>query len=166
MATSTGSLIIPSDYAALFTTLETIRAKHAARKEARNTTQLRDTTLGGYRSSVTSGSTATAAQMEKVRNAVNFLGNYAVDLTTTFASNITAPRVGDLIKSTNITTMRTQIDAMNNVCAFCSFNSSFDSSYRASYRASYRSSYNSGFDSGYNSGAFGSFNSSWNGVFC
>lgn len=166
MATGTGNPIVPSDYDDLFTTLETIRASHAARKEASNTAQLKDTTLGGYRSTVSTGDTATTNQMEQVRNAVNFLGNYAVDLTTTFASNITTPRAGDLIKSTHITDMRTQIDAMSRECAFCSFNSSFDSSYRASYRASYRSSYNSGFDSGYNSGAFGSFNSNWSGVFC
>ena len=162
MATTSGNNITAADYNALFTTLESIRAKHAARKEARNTTQLNDRTLGGYKVTKRSGDSARASDVTSVRNALNFLGNYAVDLTTTFASNIRVPNVGDLIKATSISDVNTQITAADRECAFCSFFSSFQSSYRSSYRSSYFSSY----DSGYNSSNFGSFNSSWNGVFC
>ena len=164
MAFSTGSTVAASDYNALFTTLETIRSKHAARAGLTSTqkTKLADTTMGGYKTSVASGTSAQAANVTNVKNALNFLGTYAPNLTTTFASNIALPTAGTLLYATTLSTAETQINTANAQCANCSFNSSYNSGYNSGYN----SSYNSGYCSGYNSSNFGSFNSSWNGVFC
>jgi len=60
MAFSTGSKVAASDYNALFTTLEAIRSKHAARPGLTSTqsTKLKDTTLGNYKTSTSPGASA------------------------------------------------------------------------------------------------------------
>lgn len=75
-----------------------------------------------------------------------------------FASQITIPTAGSLLKVGNVKNIVDRVDA---VCVNCSFNTSFNSGYNSSHNGSFNSSNDSNW-----SPNFGSFNSSWNGVFC
>ena len=152
MALSSGNKVAASDYNELFTTLEAIRKKHAARKGLTSTqqTKLKDTTLGGYKTTLAAGNVADNANVTKVKNAVNFLATFAPDLSS-FKSTVTVPDAGALLKVTELSSLNSTITKQNSACANCSFNSSHDSSHCS-------------FDSSFNS--FGSFNSSWDGTFC
>ena len=160
MAATQGQPVNGSDYNALFTTLEAIRAKHVAQADISNTNKrkLQDTTLGGNVVSVSNGTEVLQSQIQSVFNAMDFLDDYASALSG-FASKITVPKAGDLLKATTITSAQTQLNSANKVCAFCNFDSSFDSSFDSGF-----SSGGGGGDCGFSSN--GSWNSSWSGVVC
>lgn len=143
MAATKGNLVDDADYDALFTTLEKIRAKHVAQPgiTSANKTKLQDTTLGGNVITVNAGTSVLANQMQKIFNAMDFLDDYAANLSG-FAAKIPVPKAGDLLQATTITTAQTQLDNANAVCANCSFSTCFSCSHN------------------------GSWNSSWNGVVC
>lgn len=163
-----------SDYNALFTTLEQIRAKHAARAGLTSTQskKLSDTSLGSNKNSVSTGEYPYPDNVSKVKGAVNFLATFAPNLTN-FTSSVAIPSTGDLLKATELKSLQDTINAQNSQCAFCDFNSSFNSNFNTNFNSSFRSGFNGSFNSGFfsgncffNSGNFASFNSSWNGVFC
>lgn len=165
MAFSQGSTVLASDYNSLFTALERIRREHNTRADVNITSKISG--------SVSAGTKTIPSQITAVKNAVTKLEN-GINNMSGFASQITIPSAGSLLTVGNV---KSVVDRVDNVCVNCSFNNSFNSSFNSGFNSSFNSGFNSGFNSSFNSGFnssndshwspnFGSFNSSWNGVFC
>lgn len=151
------ALITADEFSELFARLEAVRQAQIARGD------IDSSALGSVITSpISSAVPISTTNVSSLKSAANQLTN-GTEISSTFASNIIIPSVGDLIKqSTTITSYSTQITNIENVCANCSFNSSFNSSFDAGFNSSNDSNFNN-FGNFDNDTSFNSSNDfSWN----
>lgn len=108
--------VLASEFTDLFNRLEAVRKKQIARQD------IDDNALGSTISSpVSSGTiTDTPTQPQALKNAITQL-TPGTGISSTFASNITIPAVGDLLLQSHLTNWQTQVAAVEQVPATCSF---------------------------------------------
>ena len=116
MAVSTGSTLLASDMTSLFTRLEAVRKKHASRKD------LVKALPGAISSPVSQGSKVLASNVSSAKTNLTNIEN-SLNNMSGFASQITIPSVGDLVKASTITKVQSVLTSVEAICANNSFNS-------------------------------------------
>jgi hypothetical protein len=114
MALSTGSTVLNSDMAALFTRLEAIRVAHNKRSDMSDITTAISTPTAV-------GKTVKSSDVQSAKNAATTLENGIPNMSG-FASQISVPSVGSLLKASTLTALGTVITGMESVCANNSVN--------------------------------------------
>lgn len=109
MAVSTGSTVLNSDMAALFARLEAIRVAHNKRTDIADITTAISTPTAV-------GKTVKSSDVQAAKNAATTLEN-GISNMSGFASQISVPSVGSLLKASTLTTLGTVITGMESVCA-------------------------------------------------
>ena len=110
MAVSTGSTFLVSDMTALFTRLEAVRQKHAGRSD------LVKALPGTISSPVSQGSIVLASNVSAAKTNLTNIEN-SLNNMSGFASQITIPSVGDLVKASTITKVQDVLTNVESICA-------------------------------------------------
>ena len=110
MAVSTGSTLLASDMTALFTRLEAVRKKHAGRSD------LVKALPGAITSPVSQGSKVLASNVSAAKTNLTNIEN-SLNNMSGFASQITIPSVGDLVKASTITKVQSVLTNVESICA-------------------------------------------------
>ena len=139
MAISTGDSVAASTFNALFTTLNSIRAKQYARNDVTSSNL-----SSAWTGPAVVGANPVPSDIQSFKTKVGYLES-GVSNISGFSSSISIPSVGDLLKASTITTMETVVSGLSSECVDCTFNSSFNASFNSSFNASFNSSFNSSF---------------------
>ena len=157
MAFSKDNKPLADDYKALFTRLEALRKKHAARA---GLTSAQSTALSTTIStSLGSGQPLKPADVTAVKDAVTVVAN-SPDISSTFVSNITIPSVGALLSSDIFSNISADLTTMEGICANCAnFTSSAS---QGNHSSNHSSNFSSNFTSAASKGNFTSSSSQGN----
>lgn len=145
MSVSSSKIVNWSDIQALFTNLNTAKAKFFPSQS---------------NFSPSSGGQDGVVLAKLIQDLNSYIESFSSNSYVGARANISQnpPNANDLISPTLINTFETTIRAINDTCAY---DSSYNSGYRGSYNSSDNGSYNSSYDSGYRSSYDGSYRGSY-----
>lgn len=114
MAITQGNKVEATDFNALFTTLEKIRKEHL---NANGQTSAANTALAtAFKTNVAvAGEKAQVSNVQALKNNLTTLVN-STWLSSSFASSITVPSTGSLLKPVDLTNIKSVIDSVDAVC--------------------------------------------------
>lgn len=116
---SAGDSVSAANFNALFTRLEAVRAAQYKRADI-NSTQRRNIS-GAISGPASRGSAVRPSTVQTLKDKLTLLANNGTGISSSFASNITVPSVGTLLRASTITAMETSVRNAEGVCANCSF---------------------------------------------